>query len=393
MSISTAERAEQLPGSRESNVDNAWTVCSVVTGSGIALLPLLLGPLLVGEYVTELGVSESNAGMILSTELSAFALGAAMLFAALGQNWRHIVTVALLLMTIGNALFLFVDTLYAITLARFIAGLGAGILMTMTMQVIALTRDPDRIYGLWTVGQLLLGALATIAFPDLIAAGGIKAVFLIWALLAVLLFATIQFYPAGPDRAIKADSQCTTAPRFGLGLLCLFGLFIYYSGQTGVWVYLERLGESWGIGREMVADTLFASLISGVAGSGLAILLGNKLGRTLPITVSLLISAAGISLLILSGGATVFTVAACLFNFGWYLFLPYITAVIAAADDSGKLLTSLAVTFPASLAAGPAVAAILIDHSGTLLPCLIFGLISIPFGWVFILPATRAQSI
>ena len=390
MSITTAEQAEQLQGSQQPGVDNAGTIFSVVVGSGIALLALLLGPLLVGEYIAELGVSESRAGMILSTELSAFALGAAILFAVLGQNWRRIVTIAFSLMVVGNALFLFVDSLSAIIVARFIAGLGSGMLMTMTIQVIALMRDPDRIYGLWTVGQLVLGALGMIAFPAVIASGGIKAVFLIWALLAVLLFVTIQFYPLGRDSDIKPNSQHAAARRFVLGLLCLFGLFIYYSGQTGVWVYLERVGESWGIGPELVANTLFASLIAGIAGSALAILLGNKLGRTVPITVSLLISAAGISLLIQSGGSTLFTVAACLFNFGWYLFLPYISAVIADTDDSGKLLTGLSVTFPASLAAGPAVAALLIDRTGTLLPCLIFGLLSIPLGWVFILPASRA---
>ena len=47
-------------GTRISGVDNAWTIVSVVVGSGIALLALLLGPLLVGEYIKELGVSESR---------------------------------------------------------------------------------------------------------------------------------------------------------------------------------------------------------------------------------------------------------------------------------------------------------------------------------------------
>ena len=382
----------QAKDSQESSVNNVWTTVSVVVGSGIALLALLLGPLLVGEYVAEFDVSEARAGMILSTELAAFAIGAAILFSVLGQNWRHIVTVALLLMTAGNALCLFADSLAALVVARFIAGLGAGMLMTMTIQVIALMRDPDRIYGLWTVGQLVLGALGMSLFPTVIASGGITAVFLIWALLAVVLFATVQFYPREHNRASKADSEHAAAHRIVLGLLCLLGLFIYYSGQTAVWVYLERIGASWGITQEMLVKTLSVSLIAGIAGSGLAVLVGNRLGHTAPITLSLLISAAGISLLIQAGDTTLFTISACLFNFGWYMFLPYISAVIAGTDDSGKLLTGLSVTFPASLATGPAFAALLIDRTGTLLPCLIFGMISIPLGWVFILPATRAQS-
>ena len=330
--------------------------------------------------------------MILSTELSGFALGAAILFAVLGQNWRGLVTIALLLMIAGNALFLIADSLAVLVVARFIAGLGAGMLMTMTIQVIALMRDPDRTYGMWTVGQLVVGALGIMLFPTVMASGGIKAVFLIWALLAVSLLTTVQFYPRARDRESNADNKQAAARRIVLGLICLFGLFIYYSGQTGVWVYLERVGDSWGINQEMLVNTLSASLIAGIAGSSLAVLVGNRFGRTAPITFSLLISAVGISLLIQSGGATLFTVAVCLFNFGWYLFLPYISAVIADTDDNGKLLTGLSVVFPASLAIGPAVAALLIDRTGTLLPCLLFGLFSIPLGWVFILPATRARS-
>lgn len=390
--ISTAEKAEQLPGSHRTGVDNAWVIFSVVTGSAIALLALLLGPLLVGQYISELGVSESHAGMILSAEMAAFALGSATLFAVLGKSWRRIVTVALLLMVVGNGLFLFVDSLFAIVLARIIAGFGSGMLMTMTIQVIALTREPDRVYGLWTVGQLLLGALGMVVFPTMTASGGLKAVFLSWALLSVLLLATVHFFPQGRDAHIKPSNTKSANRRFLLGLLCLCGLFVYYSGQTAVWVYLERLAESWGIGQDTVAQILFASLIAGIAGSGLAIVLGKSLGRTAPISASLLISATGIFLFLESRGTTIFAVAACLFNFGWYMFLPYLSAVIADTDDSGKLLTGLAVTFPVSLAVGPAVAALLIDLTGTLLPCLIFGLLSIPLGWVFILPATRAQS-
>ena len=64
------------------NVDNPWTIASVVVGSGIALLALLTGPLLVSEYIVELAVSESRAGMIMSVEMAGFTLGSAILFAS-----------------------------------------------------------------------------------------------------------------------------------------------------------------------------------------------------------------------------------------------------------------------------------------------------------------------
>ncbi|MFT5132321.1 MAG: MFS family permease [Gammaproteobacteria bacterium] len=375
--------------SKEFDVDNIGSVISVVIGSAIALLALFMGPLLVGEYIAKLDVSESQAGLIISTEMAGFTIGSAVLFAIAGLSWRKIMTAALLIMILGNASLLFVDSLSLFVLCRFIAGLGSGLVMTMTIQVIGLMRDPDRVYGMWTVGQLALGALGMIVFPIVIASYGIDFVFLIWAALAAFLGLTVGFYPYGRPPLESSSGKSGMSRRFLLGLLCLLGLFIYYGGQAGVWVYMERIGMSWGIDRAAVGNTLFVSLLAAIAGATMAILLGNKVGRTIPLSVSMIISALSIMLLIFLSGTTLFTVAACLFNFGWYLFLPYMSAIVAAIDDNGKLLTGLAVTFPAGLAAGPAIAALLIGNTDVLLPCLIYGIVSIPLGLMLILPAAQ----
>jgi MFS transporter, DHA1 family, inner membrane transport protein len=374
------------------DVDNPWTIASVVIGSGIALLALLTGPLLVSEYIVELGVSESRAGMIMSMEMAGFTLGSAILFGVLGKDWQKITTVSLIFMVIGNGLFLLVTNQGAFIIFRFIAGIGEGLLMAMTIQVIALMRNPDRIYGLWTAGQLVFGILGLLLFPTVIALGGLKAVFMIWALLALILFITVKYYPLARTANNVEINSITSGRKFILGILGLIGLFIYYSGQTGVWVYMDRLGLSWNLDQETVLNTLFVGLIAGIAGSGVAALLGNKLGRALPLTISMTFSALSIVLLIMFSGANMFVFAVCLFNFGWYLFLPYVSAVIAATDDNGKLLTGLAVTFPASLAIGPAVAAMLISNVDSFIPVLIFGLVSVPLGLVCILPASFLKS-
>jgi len=379
--------------SQEPDVDSISTVVSVIIGSGIALLALFMGPLLVGEYIAKLGVSESQAGLIISAEMAGFTLGAAVLFIIARLNWRKIMTSALLIMIIGNASLLFVDSLSVFVLCRFIAGLGAGLVMTMTIQVIGLMRDPDRVFGMWSVGQLSFGALGIIIFPSVVASNGIDFVFLIWAVLATILGLTIRFYPYGRAPLVSSGSQSGMSRHFFLGLLCLLGLFIYYGGQGGVWFYMERVGMSWGIDRAAVGDILFISLLAAIAGSAVAILLGDKAGRAIPLSVSMVISALSIMLLVVLKGETLFTVAVCLFNFGWYLFMPYMSAIVANIDDDGKLLSGLAVTFPASLTAGPAIAALLIGNADTLLPCLIYGLVSVPLGLLLILPAARIVSI
>ena len=372
------------------DVNSTATVVSVVLGSAVALLALYLGPVLIGEYIRALGVSDARAGMLLSTELFGFTLGAASLFVLPALSWRKVVAIALALMVAGNMMLLVVTQFHLFTACRFVAGLGSGLLMTMTIQVIALMNEPDRIYGLWTTGQLSLGALGMVIFPRLVELGGINAVFVTWAILALLLGASIRFYPSSRGEGGHENKPGTAAGNVVLGVFCLLGLFVYYSGQAGVWAYLERIGASWDIDLPLVFDALFYSLISGIGGAAIAIFLGARLGHTIPITISLVISAIAIAMLITLQGVVLFTVAACLFNFAWYLFLPYISGTVAGIDQSGRLLTGLSVIFPGSLAVGPAVGALFISNDGSVMPALLIGLFSVPVGLFLILPATRA---
>lgn len=364
----------------------------MVIASGVALLALYMGPILVTEYIAKLGVSDSHAGFIMSTEMAGFTAGAALFFVVAGFNWRGIVIAALCIMVLGNVLCSFTDSLTLFTGSRFVSGLGAGLLMTMTIQVIGIMHDPDRVYGMWTAGQLSFGALGILVFPPVIAASGIDTVFLIWALLAAGLFLSVRFYPQGRHLADTGAGDIVKDRRFILGIAGLAGLFFYYGGQAGVWVYIEQLGLSWGLQREYTGHILFTSIVAGIGGGVVAIVLGDKIGRAIPLSTSMFCSCIAIFLLMNSGSAGLFAVAACLFNFGWYLFLPYISAIIAAVDRNGSLLTGLAVAFPAGLATGPAVAAMLIGNAESLMPALIYGLVSVPLGLTLMLPAARFES-
>ena len=367
-------------------VNSFSTIASVVVASGVALFALYTGPLLLGEYMSKLAVNESQAGFIISMEMAGLTLGSVIFFAISHFNWRRILSASLGLMIVANMALMLVENLPVFLVCRFIAGLGSGMVMTLTIQVVGMMQDPDRVYGMWTLGQLSLGTLGLMFFPAVIEISNINTVFLIWAIMALVLVPSIRFYPCARDADLTAGTPDAGRRRTSLGLLCLAGLFVYYGGQAGVWVYLERLGVSWGIAGDSVAHILFLSLLAAIAGAVLAILLGHSLGRVLPLSLSMALSATSILFLIFSSGVGMFTFAACLFNFAWYLFLPYVSAIIAALDQNGRLLTGLAVTFPAGLAAGPAIAALLIGSSENLVACLVYGLVSVPIGLALILP-------
>ncbi len=366
-------------------------IFSVVAASAIALLVLTTGPLLVGAYVTTLGLSVRSAGLLFSLEMLGFMLGAIAMFALLLRNRQRVVTAALGVMTGANVLSVFSETMPLLAALRCLSGFGAGILMTMTILVIGRLRNPDAIYGLWTIGQLSLGAVALLVFPAVIAAMGLPAVFAIIASLSATLFATVRFYSPAPPTFGSPHGAARVEAGPILGWACLAGIFIYYAGQAAVWAYLERIGVSWALQPDAVSLVLFAGLLAGIAGASLAVLVGNRTGRVIPVTASLALSAVSIGILMISGDSTRFGLGVTLFNLAWYLFLPYSAAMIAAVDRNGKLLIGLSVVFPGALAAGPAAAALFVRDSELLAP-LLLGLVSIPIGLVCMLPAARHTS-
>ena len=374
---------------RFSEIDSPVLTFAVSIGAAMAIMPLMVGPLLVGEYQRTLGFSQPEAGSLLSAEMWGLTLGALLLLRLVHSNWQRLLWMAFICMVLGNAMAGLGSSYAALIIARGIVGLGAGIVMTLTMQVISMTRSPDTVYGIWSVGQILMGAVWLLIIPKLIAVVGLPGIFFAWAACALLITLTISHYPRGRQFVTNTPTEKRVGSKAILGWLCLLGMVIYYAGQAGVWSFVEAVGIDKAIPLEAVQLSLMISLIAAIAGSAVAIMIGNTYGRALPLSVSLCLSALGLASLHYTSTDSAFLLAVCLFNFAWYLFLPYISAVVAAIDEAGTFLTLLSVAFPASLAAGPAIAALLLAHSGNLLAVLLFGFFSVPIGLALMLPAAR----
>ena len=102
-------------------------------------------------------------------------------------------------------------------------------------------------------------------------------------------------------------------------------------------------------------------------------------------------SATGISFLWGVQSVYPYIIAACLFNAAWYFCLPFLTGIIANIDSNGRMLVGLAVVFPSSLAAGPALATYVLNDAGYS-PVLWIGLLSLPVGLIIMWKAAARNS-
>ena len=350
---------------------------------------LLFGPLVIGAYVDTEGLTETQAGYLFSLEMAGYALSSALVFAVITRlNWRHILLAGVFLAVSANITSIYLHDYTGLAGFRFMAGLGAGLLMNITMVSIALTLNIDRNYGFWAVLQLTVGAAGLYLLPGFMPAYGLAAPFLTITVLALLVLPLVKRFP---EHGRTAGATPGKYNNLFLGLTGLLGIFIYYSGQAAVWAYIERVGIAAGIGPGSVGSVLSASLVAAILGAALATCLGDRLGRRLPVAASMICSAAGISFLWGLQSVYPYIIAACLFNAAWYFCLPYLSAIIANIDTDGRLVIGLAVVFPSALAAGPALATWALAGAGYG-PVLWIGMLSLPVGLIIMWKAAAQNS-
>jgi len=146
--------------------------------------------------------------------------------------------------------------------------------------------------------------------------------------------------------------------------LALAGMFIYFLGQGVVWAYLFLIGLAGGASEQEVAYGLTASQFAGVAGAFCAAQLGSRIGRTLPLGASILLTLLPLLALFGPTGALLFGGMVCIYNYAWNVAQPYMLAAMAAFDRSGRTVINATACQMLGLANGPWIAARVINDEG-----------------------------
>jgi len=375
------------------NPDAPISIISYVLTSAVAPLMITLGPIIIGAYVEVLGLTEKQAVKIFSTEMAGFSFGGVIVFLLLSRvNWRHIVLGAFIFLILGNFAALGVDTLQPLLIIRFLTGLGSGTLMAMTVVSIGMTKNPERIYGLWLASQYISAAIAITFLARLIPEYGLAAAFIIFAILGLSLVWVFLHFPERSEIKAGGSTIAGTRKALVLGVLGLLGIFVFYGGQAAVWAYVERIGITAEFTSISVANAISIALLAGIGGALLATALGNKLGRRVPMIVTIIFSLIAVYVLVDSTVFISYLMALCLFNVVWQYSTPYLQATIANIDASGRLLSLVAIVIPASISAGPAVVSFFLIEGGAYTVILWVLLVSLPLGFLLLNPAAAIES-
>ena len=275
-------------------------------------------------------------------------------------------------------------------LLRFVAGLGAGSLVSLSFAAVGLTSNPDRNFGLLIMWVLTYGAIVLWAMPAAYATLGFNGVIWFFALFPLVAMPFVKHLPVSgeTDAQVEEDAVNLSPALKGMALVAMLA---YFMAQGVVWAYLFLIGMAGGLTDQSVANGLMLSQFAGIAGALLAAVMAHRFGRSIPLTVGIVGGACCLYFLVGSFSFLVFALAVGVYNFLWNLTHPFLLGAMASFDRHGRVVVYAVAMQMVGLAIGPYLAASIITE-GVYINVNRAGAALFVIAWLLVLPPVVTQA-
>ena len=294
-----------------------------------------LQPLLLGTLAQEGRITAAQLGHAATAEL--LLMGAASAYA--GARWKaeRLRAIGVLCALALGALN--IATIWAsgemVTLLRAVAGVPSGVLIWITIAMIARSPTPERWSGIYltiqTLAQFLLAAAIT---AWVIAHAGANGGFVALAVLCVISAIAAL---ALPNRfaPLVADSTSSNMPN-ARGFVALAATFLWMAFIVGVWVYAEPLSRQAGHAPTVAGVAVSLSLACQVLGGVTATVLAGRV-RWFPTLILCALLYVGCLLAFAAlPGESLYLMTSGVFGFLWMFSLPFFVPMVIAADPTRR---------------------------------------------------------
>ena len=322
---------------------------------------------LVGPLMERFNLTEAGIGALFGLEMLALAI-ASVWFAGKGTilNIRRFSLFGLLAIVAGYLVALASTQLWQFALARFIIGLGEGLVLGAANSAGATASNSERVFG---------GAQLAISSATMLLVSAIPQLTLHWdyhagmgLVLAVVLLTGI-FLGFLPERAVSEQpdnpaSSIDSLPHLSLGILILLAFLLFSLADLSVWLFSERMGDRVGLSPTTIGLLLGVGTGIGLAGPVIAIFVHVRYGRILPFTAGLLLLAGSMFGITHAANAQIYIVSLLPLNLTVLFLYPYFLGALSEIDTSGTwtILSAPVVSF--GLAVGPIITGVLAAEKG-----------------------------
>jgi len=356
--------SKDLSAGRTLATSNLGLLAAIVLFAAITPTILMTAPAVAAQLATQWNLTPSQIGDLFSVELGAMSLATLPAFYWLKRvDWRRAALLAGMLFIAANLLSIWASSYSALLALRFVSALAGGSLMIVCLSSAASTANPSRVYGLWVMGQLVVGALGLSVLPGLFERYGLAACYLLLAILMALFLPLARCFPEGAPGA-ETERQSVPAAAKWKVTLGILGILTFYISLSGVWTFIGAISAAAGIAADASGEVLAIATLMGIVGAGCASLIGERLPRSLLLLLGYGLMVGAVLLLLGTPALARLALAALAFKFTWTFILPLILACLADLDRSGRLMNASNLVIGGGLAIGPAIAGRLIESSG-----------------------------
>jgi len=339
----------------------------------VAVLVVGVFPLLLGRLAEEHRLSVAGIGQTATLELIAMGLAAG----AAGA-WLKTERLRLIGAVAGTALAMIDFAMFSaggatVMVLRGFAGIAEGVLLWITMGMIARQAVPERMAGIFftvqTAGQLALAiGMAGYVTPHFGADGGFAA-------LAATGLVAAGLTPFIPSRyaALPRSEMESGVPPFK-GWIALIATVIWVAGGMAVGVYFEPLARQAHLSDAVLGAAVSSSLAFQIAGAGVATLIAGRLSWFTMFCVTAAGQALAWIALGMEPGAMLFLAAVSGTGFFSLMGLPFLVPMTVETDATRRtaMLSGGAQLVGAAL--GPFMISFLVSDSEAR-ACLVFAAI------------------
>jgi MFS family permease len=350
----------------------------------------IVQPGFVQGLVAHYSFSEQQAGYVASAEMWGLALTTLLMsWLASRVDWRKILLVSTLVVVAGNLGSLATVDPVAFAAWRLVAGLGCGVLVSLSFTMIGLTANPDRNFGYLIAAVLTYGAFGLWLMPAAFDLVGMRGVIVFFAVFPLIALPLLRHLPSSGEEQVQVESDAVDLGA-GLRAMAVATMLVYFLAQGVVWAYLFLIGLAGGVDEQGVANGLTLSQFLGIGGALLAAAVGKRYGRLLPLCIGILGGILPLLFLYDRFSALQYAVVVGVYNFAWNMTHPYLLAAMASFDRGGRLVVHAVGAQMLGLAIGPAIAAAVLqaDDYGRVVT---LGIVLFFVSWALVLPPVLAQ--
>ena len=338
---------------------------------GIGLLGYWALPLTAGALVSGLGLTATQVGLLGTIEFSGLFIASFVLANFVGCGYRkRAAIISVIIVVFTNLVCGLVSLDYtALTMIRFITGLGAGLALAVGNATIANAKDAEKFSGHLTV---MLVAFMVVIMPLLSRFSdslGYQGVFLALAGTVLIGAISIMFLPDGPnqelaqedDSAVDGKSVLLTT----LAIATLLVAIMFGARGTLPWLVAEQLGTDAGMSVPEVGNLFSLMYAVSILGPGLLLFITRIASARMVLFWSLAVSGLFNWMFTVSdGNAMQFSIGIVVWATIYFMAFAQLNAVAALADRKGRLASAVGSAFIFGVTIAPFFGGMLVDQGG-----------------------------